>query len=116
MLTKSLVARSATVNDRLEKDPSVAEPTYISDPEFIAKRREIFCLFLARDDVPAAHACEEFARIESVQGDAQAYLRLQRTGSRFAMTRDRRLDFVLVYENAGNHAGFAFEQSQRHAA
>lgn len=91
-------------------------PHYISNPDFVAKRREIFCLFLARDDVPTAHALEEFARIESVEGEADAYLRLQRTGSRFAMTRDRRLDFLLVYENAGNHAGFAYEQSQRHAA
>lgn len=91
-------------------------PNYTSDPDFVAKRREIFCIFLGRDDVSTAQALEEFARIDSVHGDAHAYLRLQRTGSRFAMTRNQRLDFLLVYENAGNHASFAYEQSQRHAA
>lgn len=94
----------------------MTQPNYVADPNFIAKRRQIFIMFLGREGVAASHAEEELNRLESVGGEQTRYLRLQRTGSRYPMTRDRKIDFALLYDNAGNHASYEYELPRDQAA
>ena len=74
------------------------------DPTFIAIRRRIFVMFMGRDGFPEALSNEEFDRLQSVDGVLPAYLRIQRTGSRFPLTRDTKENISLAFANAGNHA------------
>lgn len=38
----------------------------------------------------------------------KAYLRLQRTGSRFALDRRKKMDIVEIYHKAGEHAYYGY--------
>jgi hypothetical protein len=54
---------------------------------------------------------EEFPRLrETVKLDAcpKAYLRLQRTGSRFALDRRKKMEIVEIYHKAGEHAYYGY--------
>jgi hypothetical protein len=81
------------------------------DPAFVAIRRRIFVMFMARDRVSDVLANEEFDRLQSVGGDVNRYMRLQRTGSRFALSRRQKESFALIFDNAGNHASYEFTRT-----
>jgi hypothetical protein len=54
---------------------------------------------------------EEFPRLQqTVKLDAcpKAYLRVQRTGSRFALDRRKKMEIVEIYHKAGEHAYYGY--------
>jgi hypothetical protein len=70
--------------------PETSPPAFLSDERFISEHRKVFVMFMGRDGYSEEMSTEEFPRLQqTVKLDAcpKAYLRLQRTGSRFALDR-----------------------------
>ena len=64
-------------------------------------------MFIGRDGYSEQMTTEEFPRLrEPVKLDAcpKAYLRLQRTGSRFTLDRRKKMEIAEIYHKAGEHA------------
>jgi hypothetical protein len=62
---------------------------------------------MGRDGYSQAMSTEELPRLrETVKLDAcpKGYLRLQRTGSRFALDRRKKMEILEIYHKAGEHA------------
>jgi hypothetical protein len=86
-------------------------PAFLSDERFICEHRKVFVMFMGRDGYSREMSCEEFPRLgETVKLDAcpKAYLRLQRTGSRFALDRRKKMDILEIYHKAGEHAYYGY--------
>ncbi|RYD54397.1 MAG: hypothetical protein EOP83_22165 [Verrucomicrobiaceae bacterium] len=86
----------------------MAKASMVIEPSYVAIRRRIFVMFTARDGIPNDLAHQEFDRLQSVGGDMSQYLRLQRTGSKYALHRNEKINLALTFDNAGNHASFEF--------
>jgi hypothetical protein len=68
-------------------------------------------MFMGRDGYSEVMSTEEFPRLErTVKLDACpiAYLRLQRTGSRFALDRRKKMEIAEIYHKAGDHAYYGY--------
>lgn len=86
-------------------------PAFLRDERFIREHRKAFVMFMGRDGYSQETSTEEFPRLrETVKLDAgpKAYLRLQRTGSPFALDRRKRMDIVEIYHKAGEHAYYGY--------
>jgi hypothetical protein len=86
-------------------------PDFLSDERFITEHRRVFVMFMGRDGYSEQMSTEEFPRLrETVKLDAcpKAYLRLQRTGSRFALDRRKKMDIAEIYHKAGEHAFYGY--------
>ena len=86
-------------------------PDFPNDERFIREYRSVFVMFMGRDGYSQVMSNEEFPRLrETVKLDAcpKAYLRLQRTGSRFALDRRKKMDIVEIYHKAGEHAYYGY--------
>ncbi|WP_114948251.1 hypothetical protein [Microvirga calopogonii] len=86
-------------------------PAFLSDEHFINEHRKVFVMFMGRDGYSQEMSSEEFPRLrETVKLDAcpKAYLRLQRTGSRFALDRRKKMDIVEIYHKAGGYAYYGY--------
>jgi hypothetical protein len=84
-------------------------PDFLNDERFIQEHRKVFVMFMGRDGNSPEMSAEEFPHLrETVKLDAcqKAYLRLQRTGSRFALDRRKKLEIAEIYHKAGEHAYF----------
>jgi hypothetical protein len=109
---RAMIADREIGNYRIGMTPEeTAKAAMQVNPGFIAIRRRIFVMFMARDRVSETLANEEFDRLQSVGGDVAKYMRLQRTGSRFALSRRQKESFALIFDNAGNHASFEFTRT-----
>ena len=72
---------------------------------------KVFVMFMGRDGYSEQMSTEEFPRLrETVKLDAcpKAYLRLQRTGSRFALDRRKKMEIAEIYHKAGEHAYYGY--------
>ena len=86
-------------------------PDFLSDERFIKEHRKVFVMFMGRDGYSEQMSTEEFPRLrETVKLDAcpKAYLRLQRTGSRFALDRRKKMEIAEIYHKAGEHAYYGY--------
>jgi hypothetical protein len=86
-------------------------PDFLSDERVIREYRKVFVMFMGCDGYSREMSTEEFPRLrETVKLDAcpKAYLRLQRTGSRFALDRRKKMEIVEIYHNAGEHAYYGY--------
>lgn len=70
---------------------------------FRSIQNDIFVRWMVREGRNQTLAEQEVVRLNSVETEAQ-YLRVQRTGSRFPLTRRDRESIWSLYENAGRHA------------
>lgn len=83
------------VSFRRTNPKGVATSDFLNDERFINEHRRVFVRFMGRDGYSDVMAVEEFPRLrETVKLDACpiAYLRLQRTGSRFALDRRKKME------------------------
>ncbi|WP_322883893.1 hypothetical protein [Microvirga lotononidis] len=86
-------------------------PAFLRDERFIRGHGKVFVMFMGRDGYSAEMSTEEFPRLrEAVKLDAcpKVYLRLQRTRSRFALDRRKKMDIVEIYHKAGEHAYYGY--------
>ena len=86
-------------------------PDFLSDERFITEHHRVFVMFMGRDGYSEQMSTEEFPRLrEAVKLDAcpKAYLRLQRTGSRFALDRRKKIEIAEIYHKAGEHAYYGY--------
>jgi hypothetical protein len=86
-------------------------PAFRSDERFIKEHRKVFVMFMGRDGYSEKMSTEEFPRLQqTIKLDACpiAYLRLQRTGSRFALDRRKKTEIAEIYHKAGEHAYFGY--------
>lgn len=83
--------------------------SFLNTAEFVAVRRRIFVAWMFREGHSEVCANEEFDRLAAVNGDMGAYLRTQRTGSKFPLDRRTKEGIAMLYDNAGNHAAYEFE-------
>lgn len=104
---RTIAEREGSYRPGMSPD-EIVKAVMVIQPDFIAIRRRIFLMFCARDGISAIYANEEFDRLQSVRGDLSKYLRVQRTGSRFPLTRQQKESLALTFDNAGNHASFEF--------
>jgi hypothetical protein len=84
---------------------------FLNDERFINEHRRIFVMFMGRDGYSDVMAVEEFPRLrETFKLDAcpTAYLRLQRTGSRFALDRRKKPESAEIYHKAGEHTYYGY--------
>ena len=82
-------------------------PDFLGGGRFIREHRKVFVMFMGRDGYSEQMSTEEFPRLrETVKLDAcpKAYLRLQRTGSRFVLDRRKKMEVAEIYHKAGEHA------------
>ncbi|WP_262265871.1 hypothetical protein [Microvirga yunnanensis] len=73
--------------------PETPPHAFLRDERFINEHRKVFVMFMGRDGYSEEMSTEEFPRLQkTVKLDAcpLAYLRLQRTGSRFALDRRKK--------------------------
>jgi hypothetical protein len=90
---------------------ATSPPDFLSDERFIKEHRKVFVMFMGRDGYSQEMATEEFPRLQptvKLDGRPNDYLRLQRTGSRFALDRRKKLEIAEIYHKAGNHAYFGY--------
>lgn len=83
----------------------------LSDERSISKHRRVLVMFMGRDGYSQEWSTEEFPRLrETVKLVAcpKAYLRLQRTGSRFALDHRKKMEIAGIYHKAGEHAYFGY--------
>jgi hypothetical protein len=83
-----------------------SSPDFLSDERFIKEHRRVFVMFMGRDGYSEQMSTEEFPRLrETVKLDAcsKAYVRLQRTGSRFALDWRKKMEIAEIYHKAGEH-------------
>jgi hypothetical protein len=88
-----------------------SSPAFLSDERFIKEHRTVFVMFMGRDGYSEEMSTEEFPRLRQTVGlDAcpKTYLRLQRTGSRFALDRRRKMEIIEIYHKAGEHAYYGY--------
>ncbi|RYD44953.1 MAG: hypothetical protein EOP85_09185, partial [Verrucomicrobiaceae bacterium] len=83
-----------------------AETAAMLDSAFAATVERIFTVWMAGQGYVADLIPEEFARIHAVAGDDAAYLRVQRTGSKFPLERRTKLVLAALYRNAVDMAVF----------
>jgi hypothetical protein len=86
-------------------------PEFLSDERFINEHRKVFVMFMGRDGYSEEMATEEFPRLQqTIKLDACsiAYLRLQRTGSRVALDRRKKMEIAEIYHKAGEHAYYGY--------
>ena len=91
--------------------PETSPPAFLSDERFISEHRKVFVMFMSRGGYSEEMSTEEFPRLQqTVKLDAcpKAYLRLQRTGSRFALDRRRKFEIAEIYHKAGEHAYYGY--------
>ena len=91
--------------------PQTSPPAFLSDERFINEHRNVFVMFMGRDGYPEEMSIEEFPRLQqTVKLDAcpRAYLRLQRTGSRYALDRRKKMEIAEIYHKAGEHAYYGY--------
>ena len=84
---------------------------FLNDERFIKEHLRVFRPFMGRDGYSEEMSAEEFPRVrQTVKLDACpiAYLRLQRTGSRFALDRRKKLEIAEIYHKAGEHAYYGY--------
>lgn len=82
-----------------------------SPPDFLSEHCKVFVMFMSRNGYSEQMSTEEFPRLrETVKLDAcpKTYLRLQRTGSRFALDRRKKMEIVEIYHKAGEHAYYGY--------
>jgi len=82
---------------------AASTPEFLSDERFINEHRKVFAMFMGRDGYPEEMSTEEFPRLQqAIKPDAcpTAYLRLQRTGSRFALDRRKKIEIAEIYHKA----------------
>ena len=82
-------------------------PAFLSAERFIKEHHRVFVMFRGRDGYSEERSPEEFPRLQqTVKLDAcpMACLRLQRTGSRFALDRRKKMEIAEIYHKAGEHA------------
>jgi hypothetical protein len=88
-----------------------SSPDFLSDERFIKEHRRVFVMFIGRDGYSERMSIEEFPRLrETVKLDAcpKAYLRRQRTGSRFALDWRKKIEIAEIYHKAGEHAFYGY--------
>jgi len=87
-------------------------PDFLSDERFIQDHRKVFVMFMGRDGYSQEMSTEEFPRLREtvklVDAYPKAYLRLQRTGSCFALDRRKKMEIADIYHKAGEHAYFGY--------
>ena len=86
-------------------------PEFLSDERFIKEHRKVFVMFMGRDGYSEVMSFEEFPRLQqTVKIDACpiTYFRLQRTVSRFALDRRKKMEIVEIYHKAGEHAYYGY--------
>jgi hypothetical protein len=84
---------------------------FLNDERFVKEHRRVFVMFIGRDGYSEEMSIEEFPRLrQTVKLDACpiAYLRLQRTGSRFALDRRKTMEIAETYHTAGEHAYYGY--------
>src|SRR4051794_4102609 len=84
-----------------------SSPDFLSDERFIKEHRRVFVMFMGRDGYSEQMSTEEYPRLrETVKLDAcsKAYVRLQRTGCRFALDWRKKMEIAEIYHKAGEHA------------
>jgi hypothetical protein len=88
-----------------------SSPDFLSDERFIKEHRRVSVMFIGRDGYSKQMSTQEFSRLrETVRLDAcpKAYLRLQRTGSRFALDWHNKIEIAEIYHKAGEHAYYGY--------
>jgi hypothetical protein len=88
-----------------------SSPDFLSDERFVTEHRRVLVMFMGCDGYSEQMSTEEFPRLrETVKPDAwlKAYLRLQRTGSRFALDRRKKMEIAEIYYKAGEHAYYGY--------
>jgi hypothetical protein len=86
-------------------------PAFNSDERFIEEHRKVFVMFMGRDGYSEEMSAEEFPRLQQtgkLDACPIAYLRLQRTSSRFALDRRKKMEIAEIYHKAGEHAYFGY--------
>ena len=78
---------------------AASTPEFLSEERFINEHHKVFATFMGRDGYPEEMSTEEFPRLQqTVKLDAcpTAYLRLQRTGSRIALDRRKKMELAEI--------------------
>ncbi|ANY83194.1 hypothetical protein BB934_33980 (plasmid) [Microvirga ossetica] len=84
---------------------------FLKDERLLKVHLNVFVMFMGRDGYSDIMSTEEFPRLrETVKLDAcpKAYLHLQRTGSRFALDRRKKMEIAEIYHKAGEHAFYGY--------
>jgi hypothetical protein len=75
--------------------PETSPPAFLNDERFIDDHRKVFVMFRGRYGYSEETSTEELPR-------------LQRTGSRFALDRRKKIEIAEVYHKAGKHAYYGY--------